>query len=205
MGKQSFRAAMDRRSRQLCCLFSVRQQGERGARKRISIYEPSGRKLFDEVESNENIERSTEKMLKECSRYFETNHTDIKQCEQTISNRLTALEEIRQKVLSLFSEYDQIAPKGVSLDTYMTQLTEEKTEWESTFQSIQQRIKEWQTHFSNLPFFVRLFKFLPFFKSKLVSYVRYFIQPDEEFIDESMNLDKILSLYSEKAKETREK
>ncbi|AJO16979.1 AAA domain-containing protein [Bacillus paralicheniformis] len=166
---------------------------------------PRGENFFDEVESNENIERSTEKMLKECSRYFETNHTDIKQCEHTISNRLTALEEIRQKVLSLFSEYDQIAPKGVSLDTYMTQLTEEKTEWESTFQSIQQRIKEWQTHFSNLPFFVRLFKFLPFFKSKLVSRVRYFIQPDEEFIDESMNLDKILSLYSEKAKETREK
>ncbi|MGR3205575.1 AAA domain-containing protein [Bacillus glycinifermentans] len=164
-----------------------------------------GENFFDEVESNENIERSAENMLKECNRYFGTNHTDIKQCEQTISNRLSAIEEIRQKVLSMFYEYNQMAPEGVSLDTYMTQLTKEKSEWEDTFQAIQQRISEWQTHFSNLPFFVRLLRFIPFFKNKLVSHIRYFILPDEECIDESMNLDEIISVYSEKAKEAREK
>ena len=166
---------------------------------------PRGENFFEEVEGKENIERSAEKLLKECNRYFGINHTDIKQCEQTISNRLAAIEEIRQKILFLFSEYDQMAPKGVSMDTYLRQLTAEKSEWENTFQAIQQRIKAWQTHFSNLPFFVRLFKFFPFFKNKLVSHVRYFIQPDEGFIDESMNLDEIISLYSKKAKKAREK
>ncbi|WYQ42313.1 AAA domain-containing protein [Bacillus sp. FSL W7-1321] len=163
-----------------------------------------GENFFDEVESNENIERSAEKMLKECNHYFGTNHTDIKQCEQTISNRLSAIDEIRQRVLSLFSEYEQIAPKGVCLDTYITQLIKEKSEWEDKFQGIQQRISEWQTHFSNLSFFVRLLPFIPFFKNKLVSHIRYFIQLDEEFIDESMSLDEIITVYSEKAKEARE-
>jgi energy-coupling factor transporter ATP-binding protein EcfA2 len=178
---------------------------EKEARQKGFQYTNSrGENFFTEVESKENIEASIQKMLDECNRYFDTNHIDIKQCEMTIWNRLSKIERIRQNLLSIFHNYDLLVPQEEDMNTYLAQLIAEKNKLEERFLAIGTRIKEWDTHFSNIPFLYRWFNFIPFFKRKLMNHVRYFIQPNEGFIDESMNKDEIIAIYSNKAKETRE-
>ena len=142
-------------------------------------------------------------MLDECNRYFDTNHIDIKQCEKTIWNRLSRIERIRQNLLSVFHEYDRIVPQKEDMNTYLFQLTTKKNKLEERFSAIGTRIKKWNTGYI-FPFLYRWFHFISFFKRKLMNHVGYFIQPNEGFIDESMNKDEIIAIYSNKAKETRE-
>ncbi len=164
-----------------------------------------GENFFDEVESEENVERSTKKMIDECNRYFGTHHTNIEQCERSIWNRLSTIEKIRQKLLLIFQEYERIAPQKGSIDTYHNYLLDEKRKAEESFQTIQARIEEWTVHFSKIPLVGRWFSFLPFIKRKIQSHVRYFIGQNESFLNESMSIDDIVSIYSVKAQETRVK
>lgn len=46
------------------------------------------KKFFLEIESEKNIQSSTEKTLKNCNNYFHTTVTEIKSCEELLHKRL---------------------------------------------------------------------------------------------------------------------
>ncbi|MGR4052102.1 hypothetical protein ACP56U_22340, partial [Kosakonia cowanii] len=48
-----------------------------------------GENFFADVESEENIQSSKEKMIRECNLYFNANFTELEQCETFIYERLS--------------------------------------------------------------------------------------------------------------------
>ncbi|MEW5596906.1 AAA domain-containing protein [Peribacillus frigoritolerans] len=174
-------------------------------KKGIQYTNPRGENFFSNVESEENIKFSKEKMFKECNAYFDTDFKELKQCEKIIYERLSELEVIRNELLKVFHEYENINSDGKSMDDFLVHLKNEKRKWEKQFISIEMRIKDWEFHFKEIPFLYRLLSFLPSFKEKILNRNRLFLLPKEDFLDESMKKEKITSIYSNKAKEVREK
>lgn len=159
--------------------------------------------FFAETESKENIEASVQKMLKECSQYFQMNFKDVKQCEHTIWNRLVKVNDLRKKLLEVFHSYEGICSEKEEMDTFLQRLTLKKEKRGKKVCTIKKRINDWDEHFGLMPFFYRLFHFLPFVKRKAAKYIRSFIQPDEDFINESMNIVEIKNIYRKKLNAVR--
>ncbi|MGO0257955.1 AAA domain-containing protein [Priestia aryabhattai] len=164
-----------------------------------------GENFFADVESEENIQSSKEKMIRECNLYFNANFTKLEQCEMVIYERLSELDLIRKDLLKIFGEYEGMNPDGKFMGNYLTQLKDEKRQWEEQFDSIQNRVKKWNVHFEGIPFLHRVLSFLPKFKEKIFNKNRLFLLPEEDFLDEFMNIEQIISIYGDKAKVAREK
>lgn len=159
--------------------------------------------FFAEVESKENIEASVQKMLKECNQYFHMNFRDVKQCENAIWNRLVKVNDLRKRLLEVFHSYEGIRPEDEDMETLLQRLALKKEKLGKKVCNIKKRINEWDEHFASMPLFYCWFHFLPFVKRKLDKYIRSFIQQNEDFINESMNIVDVKNIYRKKINAVR--
>lgn len=176
------------------------QSKEKEAKQKGFHYTNAGNKqnFFAEVESKENREASVEKMLHECSRYFHTSFQSIEQCESYLWNRLSKVNDLRKQLLKVFHVYEKLCVEKEDMRTFLQRVEAKMAKLESRVSDMKRRRKEWNGHFAAMPVLYRWFQFLPFVKRKLGKYVRGFIQQDEDFIDDSMNLDEIKDMYCQK-------
>ncbi|MFS0562067.1 AAA domain-containing protein [Terribacillus sp. 179-K 1B1 HS] len=183
--------------------FPSLSKEEEAKRKGFQFTNPRGKHFFDKLESEDNIKESTAKMLKACKDYFGQAFTDILECESAIWQRLTEVNGIRESLLSVMEEFNQQFTSEYDMETYIEVLGRQRAQSEQKYNAFSARIDEWIDHFKKLPKMIRWFGFLPYFKKRKEDRNRYFIQPDETYINESMSENEIISIYSKKTRDVR--
>lgn len=172
----------------------------------------NGGAFFDDIEAEENREKARTFFLKEFAEYFGGHITDFSDCKRKLANELHELDKQRRKILSLIDKIKKIIGQD-SYGKYENDLMELINRLEEERQTITHRIQEtkefnqkyvrrcteWRTSYDSLPWYVRLFRFLPVFKNRLTAWSFSFMQDDEiSFLKRDMKIDEIERIYQKK-------
>lgn len=155
------------------------------------------------MESDENIQASKEKFLRECSHYFNTKINTLNECEDIIWQRLKEIKKYTDDILQLFHEFFEICNGEKSINAFIQAIEKEIAADREKLDYINHRKNEWQNEYRRIPFYYRWLKFIPTFKQKILNRLSIFISPEEDFLKESMDIDEIFDKYSSIAKEVR--
>lgn len=172
-------------------------------KKRFSTYESKGENFFERVESDENIQASKEKFLRECSHYFNTKINTLNECEDIIWQRLKEIKNILMIFYSYSMNFFEICNGEKSINAFIQAIEKEIAADREKLDYINHRKNEWQNEYRRIPFYYRWLKFIPTFKQKILNRLSIFISPEEDFLKESMDIDEIFDKYSSIAKEVR--
>lgn len=184
--------------------FPSKSKAKEADQKGFQHTTPKGDNFFTKLECEKNIQISKVKFLKACNIYFNTSFNSLEECEEQIWRRLNDVQAMSNELLSLFNQFVQVSnreKKGI--DTFLSELHVKIEKSTDCLSNIQSRVDDWKNHFNSTPFYYRWLSFIPSFKKKMINRNRLFILPQEDFLNESMNLEKIIYLYSNKAKELR--
>ncbi|MCA1026585.1 AAA family ATPase [Cytobacillus kochii] len=164
---------------------------------------PKGENFFEEMESDENIQKSQEKFIKECSTYFDTPILSLKDCEEKIWHRLNGIKNDSNTIFKNFNDFFAMNHNEKSIDMFIEDIKKEIEDGKENLQKLQARVKKWQEEYKKIPFYYRWLKFLPNFKHKVQNRISAFINLEEAFLDDSMGIEEIISNYSSVIKNVR--
>lgn len=157
---------------------------------------PKGENFFEEVESDENIQTSQEKFIKECSTYFDTPIHSLNDCEEKIWSRLNEIKNDSDTILNLFNDFFEINHNEKNIDMFIVDIDKEIEAGKVNLEQLKLRVKEWQEEYKKIPFYYRWLKFLPSFKQKVQNRISAFINLEEDFLNDRMDIEEIISNYS---------
>ncbi|MEC1155762.1 AAA domain-containing protein [Cytobacillus horneckiae] len=157
---------------------------------------PKGENFFEEVESQENIQKSKVKFLKECLTYFKTPINSLDDCEEKIWSRLKEIKNDTDTLLKLFNEFFEISQNEKDIETFISDIDKEIEAGTAQLKQLKLRANEWQAEYKKIPFYYRWLKFLPSFKQKVQDRISTLINLEEVFLDERMDIGDIISNYS---------
>lgn len=183
--------------------FPSKSKMKEADQKEFQHTNPQGDNFFANLESEENLQASKIKFLKECSNYFNKTFNSIDECEASIWARMKDVHDMGGELLQLFHQYSQVSTNEYDMDIYLTKLKVEIDNDLTKLENIQERVKAWIDHCKSIPFYYRWLSFLPNFKKKIINRNRLFIQHGESFLHESMDIEKVIAIYSNKADEIR--
>lgn len=164
-----------------------------------------GENFISDIESEENILKSKDKFLKNCSEYFSDNISDLDVCEEKIHILLCRIDLIRKNLLGLVNKLKLYDLNERTIEEYLVFLKDEITDLECKISSDILRVEAWRKHFKEMPLLYKLLKFLKSYRTKVEIRNRIFIESEETFLDEYMSLDKIEEKYSYRIKELKTK
>jgi hypothetical protein len=146
----------------------------------------------EEIDSDQNIADSQNRILEMCSCYFHSNFRDIAECQErlllTIKNLVElfsdyvntskAIEEVTNGIG--YREYlDETNKIEVGIKAAIAERHTKKVEIEAERQFIRSRVDEWRQAYMRLPIAVRILSFMPFSKKRLRSFVIMMKTPEE--------------------------
>lgn len=155
-----------------------------------------GKNFISDIESNENILKSKEKLLSNFNKFFGENVLSLDQCESKIYETLSQINSIRIDLLYLFNKFKSY---GIIDKTVEEHLLLEKKKIEDLEDKISLnflRVDAWRKQFNEIPFLYKLLGFLKYFRRKRETRNRMFIESQEIFLDEYMDLAEIEEKYS---------
>ncbi|ADL50605.1 AAA domain-containing protein [Clostridium cellulovorans] len=155
-----------------------------------------GENFISDVESEENILKSKERLLANFNKYFGDSISSLGICEEVIHASLCKIELIRRNFLELFDNLSSYEIRDKTIEEHLVFLKQEKECLEEQISMDKLRIEAWRRHFKGMPLLYRLLKFLKSYKSKIATRNRMFIESEETFLDEYMSLEKIEEKYS---------
>ena len=132
--------------------FPAHSKQKEAKAKGFHYTDPRGEGFFKEVESEANINASKEKLIKECSTFFNQQFTDISICQKTIHDRLTRIIHIQEELLTLYNRLQSYLNKDMAIEVFLNDLKDKITECENKFDTIKNRQLEWERHFRKTPF-----------------------------------------------------
>lgn len=168
-----------------------------------------GGNFVDDIEADENRESSQSLFVKEFTKYFGKEENSLKKCKEVISNSLNELDEQRvrcidklTRIKNIFGklsakEYiNNLNQKLKKLDGEIEKLKNKEKEIKTESERLIKRRKGWRQLYDLLPWYVRLFKFLPCFKRKIFEWSFDNIKDDElNFLKRGMGIDEIEDKY----------
>lgn len=168
-----------------------------------------GGNFVDDIEADENRESSQSLFVKEFTKYFGKEENSLKKCKEVISNSLNELDEQRvrcidklTRIKNIFGklsakEYiNNLNQKLKKLDGEIEKLKNKEKEIKTESERLIERRKGWRQLYDLLPWYVRLFKFLPCFKRKIFEWSFDNIKDDElNFLKRGMGIDEIEDKY----------
>ncbi len=164
-----------------------------------------GKNFISDIESEENISKSKEKLLDNSNKYFGYNIPNLSVCEEKLNSALCKIELIRINFLELFNKLKSYGISDKTIEEHLAFLKQEKKCLEKEISSNKLRIEAWTKHFKEMPLLYKLLKFFKSYKRKIEIRNRMFIDSEETFLDEYMGLDDILEKYSYMLKEEKSK
>lgn len=164
---------------------------------------PLGDHFFETVESAENVQKSKEKFMQEFATYFNTAIHSLNECEKQISNRLQQINNANSILLNLFNEYFDICQIEKNINTFISDIGNEIEVGKVQLENLKLRVNEWQEEYKKIPFYYHWLKFLPRFKQKIQDRINTFINIEEDFLNDQMDLESIISIYSSIIKDVR--
>lgn len=168
-----------------------------------------GGNFVDDIETDENRESSKELFVKKFAEYFGQEENSLIRCKQIIFNSLNELNEERIRcieklvqVKNIFGELsakeyiDDLKQKLKKIDEELGKLKNKEKEIKADSERLIERRKKWRQLYNLLPWYVRLFKFLPCFKRKIYEWSFDNIKNDElNFLKRGMSIDEIEEQY----------
>ncbi|TCL36787.1 AAA domain-containing protein [Anaerospora hongkongensis] len=165
----------------------------------------TGSNFIEEIETAENLAKSKEKMVTQCSLYFNQPFSTIDECQGKIYDALCEVDHIRKDLLEIAHEFSSFKRPEETFQEALANLAQEKKCLTSEIEQIKHRLVEWKKHFDSIPMLYKLFSFLTSFKDKIAVKNRLFISIEEDFIEESMSYAQIEEKYSLKYKTYKNK
>jgi hypothetical protein len=163
----------------------------------------------EEIDSDQNIADSQNRLLTMCSSYFRSSFEAIDECRKRLLltmkklNNLfadyvktgTCVKELTEGLS--YSEYlHEVHAKEVAAETAIAEKQQSKAELEAERQSIRSRVDEWQRAYLRLPIVVRILKFMPFAKSRLHNFVIMMKSPEESlYLPEDSHYSDVITHY----------
>ncbi len=155
-----------------------------------------GENFISDIESEENILKSKDKLLENYNKYFSDNISNLDACEEKIHTLLCRIDLIRKSLLELFNKLKSYGINDKTIEEHLLFLKEEIKDLEDKVSSGILRVEAWRKHFKEMPLLYKLLKFLKSYRIKIEVRNRMFIESEETFLDEYMSLDKIEEKYS---------
>lgn len=163
----------------------------------------------DKVESEENRQSAEALFYNEYHQYFDENKSSLELCKQRIHSELRRLDEQRTACIEKLEEVKSIVGeetceeyilnlerKVEDVECELERLAVKKQQVMHRGEELRKRKKEWRQSYDLLPWYVKLFKFLPCFKKKITAWSFDFMVYEElDFLNRSMNIDEIEEKY----------
>ncbi|WP_017416607.1 AAA domain-containing protein [Clostridium tunisiense] len=165
----------------------------------------NGDNFISDIESEENILKSKENLIKNCNKYFRDNISNLDVCEEKIHTTLCRIDSVRKSLLELFKKLEAYGLNDKTIEEHLVFLRNEIKDLEDKVSSGILRVEAWRKHFKEMPLLYKLLKFLKSYRTKIEVRNRMFIESEETFLDEYMSLDKIEEKYSYTIKDLRTK
>lgn len=163
---------------------------------------PYGDHFFEQIEHEENIEKSKEKIRSTCAAYFQEPFSTIEGCENKLHQRLCELVKVETNMLELMKQWeertDQLGMGAAPLSTAEQDIVDA----EDTHSQLRQRYADWENHFKKLPFYYRWFSFIPAVHKKVQQKINVDLEPYESDLENSSH-KAVLERYSEKISDAR--
>lgn len=151
-----------------------------------------GKEFFTKIEDEANRQLSRDKFIKEHNEYFESNEKVIGRCVEQIYEELRSVDLERKKIISLTQllcdkmDNEEGGAYLLGLGEKIDELKKDEIITKRNIEYINRCIEqyknrslEWQQEYHNLPFWIRWFKFLPWNKSGIESFIIRFMEPGE--------------------------
>lgn len=151
-----------------------------------------GKDVLAEINKKEVIERSERELLKNCGEYFSQPMENIEQCIGKLHGELEDLDRERRKLLEEFESLLRgVKGKTITeyigtLQLYCDDIIVGISQKESRCQILQgqcddyaNRIQEWSGAYKKLPWYVRVFSFVPIFNKRIVHWTKTYKSPAE--------------------------
>lgn len=169
----------------------------------------NGGGFVDEVETEENRESAETLFYSEYCEYFAENINSLEICKAKIHSELKKLDEQRvacigklEEVKNIIgaetcSEYiSNLERKVQDVEQEINRLALQKEQAKQRGEELKNRQKEWRQSYDSLPWYIRLFKFLPCFKKKITAWSFDFMAYEElSFLNRSMSIEEIEEKY----------
>lgn len=151
-----------------------------------------GNDLLTKINDREIIAQSQGKFLKHCSEYFTQPMQSIEQCRDKLHQELTYLDRIRRQLLEEFESLLR-RMKGKTIAEYIGNLQSlrgdimgEINQIEFCCQTLQgqcdgyaNRVQEWSGAYKKLPWYIRVFSFVPIFNKQITHWTKTYKTPAE--------------------------
>lgn len=181
-----------------------------------------GEDFFQDVESKENREQSKilfkDEFLKffgkwsgcldnndDLYKHFQDNlHKELQKVESQRIECLNDIDKVKREIGSyttgeyLLNLNDKIEEK----EKHIQEKADKEHEYKSIGNKLKERNNEWRGLYNKLPWYVRIFKFVPAFKRKITVWSYNNMKYDElDFLERGMEIDEIEQIYLLKIKE----
>jgi len=155
-----------------------------------------GDNFVSDIESEENILKSKDKLLKNYNRYFGDNASELQVCEEKIHALLCKIDLVRYNILEVFNKLKVYEINDKTIEEYLEYLENQIKILKDNISLNLIRVEAWRKHFKEIPLLYKLLKILKKYKIKIEARNRMFIAIEETFLDEYMTLYKIEEKYS---------
>ncbi|MDD3224728.1 MAG: AAA domain-containing protein [Clostridium sp.] len=183
--------------------FPTSKKMEKATNKGYHCTNMNGKSFVSDIEKTK--ENSRKKLLSKCSDYFNVNITDSNICEEKIHELLCQIEDIRKNILKLTNRFEVYNINGKTIKEF-SEFLEQKCDFlKKSIKSNRSRVEAWRKHFKEMPILYKLLKFLNSYKSKIQTRNNLFIEPEETFLNKSMNIEEIEGKYSDLINKSRNK
>lgn len=169
----------------------------------------NGGTFVDKLESSKNRTNAKEYFKEEYRICFEDEETDFSKYSNMLWKKLHELDSKRVECLSKMEEIKKILGEE-SYETYVSRLATSKQEKEKEREDTQEAIDhvrdknqryldrclDWRNSYDQLPWHVRLLKFLPCFRNKILAWSFSFIKDEElAFLRRDMKVEEVENIY----------
>ncbi|WP_195469431.1 AAA domain-containing protein [Clostridium sp. D43t1_170807_H7] len=161
------------------------------------------------IDSDENLEKSKEKMIENVSKYFNKEINDIDECKKLIYSELVEIDKEKNKIISDLYEIRSIIKEN-TVEEYIKVLEQDilncsSKEKELEYKKIENnkqickhrnRVSEWNKIYMKIPWYIRLLKVFTVFREKIINRLKIYINSDEyELLGDFLSLDEIIEKY----------
>jgi DNA polymerase III delta prime subunit len=168
------------------------------------------------IDTDDNLINSEEKMLKYASEYFNEDIKEVSVCKEIIYSNLTIIEAKKKKVIGLLQAIKELIG-DLTLNEYVGTLESEILKYmqieENCIEEIKinnkriteyrNRVDEWIEIYKKIPWYMKLFKMFKPIRKKIYTYLNVYKEPSEKlFLSDNFLLDEIINRYLEKIEET---
>lgn len=179
----------------------------------------NGTGFVEEIESADNRQKATEFFEEEYYKYFEKKIVSWEMTKENIHKELLKIQKQRIEGIKYLERVKQTIGNNTTGE-YISRLKEQIFDLSQKIEvqedkidacklngeKLKSRSKEWRELYNKLPWYVRLLKFIPYFKKRIISWSHQNMNYEElNFLNRGMDIVEIESRYNQRISENDQK